>query len=253
MILEKTLFIYWGQGFNYAPEVVKICYETWKKHNSKTWKIIELNDENINQYVQLESEIPNISKKNMMLCHKADIIRVLLLEKYGGVWVDATTYCIKPLDEWLHQNVRTGFFAFDKPGPDRMISNWFLYSEKNGIIISSWKNKIIEYWKKNTEIDHYFRHLYLFAELYNERKEFKLFWNATPKISAYIPHSLQAAGLFSPISDYLKEHIEKKQSPLYKLVHKFKPEQVTDGCVLDFILKKGRKEPRVPFEPPILG
>ncbi len=240
-MIVKKIFIYWGQGFDSAPEVVKICYDTWKKHNLLTWKIIELDDKNITEYVNIESVIPSLKKKNMMMCQKADIIRVLLLEKYGGIWVDATTYCMKPLDEWfcLYNYFRTGFFAFDKPGGDRMISNWFLYSEKNGVIISLWKNKIIEYWRKNDEIDHYFRHHYLFTDLYNERKEFKLLWDATPKISAYIPHSLQAKGLFSPISDYLKKHIENKQSPLYKLVHKYKPEQVTDGCVLDFILKKG--------------
>ena len=28
-----------------------------------------------------------------MMCHNSDIVRALLLSKYGGVWADATTFC----------------------------------------------------------------------------------------------------------------------------------------------------------------
>ncbi len=53
-MIVKKIFIYWGQGFDSAPEVVKICYDTWKKHNLLTWKIIELDDKNITEYVNIE-------------------------------------------------------------------------------------------------------------------------------------------------------------------------------------------------------
>ena len=31
---------------------------------------------------------------------------------YGGFWVDATVYCIKPLNEWIHDYITNGFFAY---------------------------------------------------------------------------------------------------------------------------------------------
>ena len=235
-MITKNLFIYWAQGFDSAPEIVKICYETWKTHNKETWKIIELDDTNINNYLKLEEYIPDIAKKNMMLCHKADIIRVLLLDKYGGIWVDATTYCVKPLDSWLNKYAKTGFFAFDKPGNDRLLSNWFLYSEKNNYIIQLWKQRILDYWEKKKCADHYYRHLYIFGELYNENNVFKIIWDATPKISAYTPHLLQAAGLYSVINEEVKKYIEDQQAPLYKLTHKFDKEKVVKGCILYNIL-----------------
>ena len=35
-----------------------------------------------------------------------------LLEKFGGFWIDATVYCIKPLTEWINNYIDIGFFLF---------------------------------------------------------------------------------------------------------------------------------------------
>src|SRR5258708_33388555 len=43
----------------------------------------------------------------------------------------------------------SGFFAFDRPGPDRMISSWFIATEKNNYITQTYKNKVEAYWNQN--------------------------------------------------------------------------------------------------------
>jgi mannosyltransferase OCH1-like enzyme len=40
---------------------------------------------------------------------KADIARWDILQQYGGIWVDADSFCIKPFDELLDQKI--SFFA----------------------------------------------------------------------------------------------------------------------------------------------
>jgi len=39
-------------------------------------------------------------------------VRILLLHEFGGIWVDATLLCNRPLDEWLPSTMTEGFFAF---------------------------------------------------------------------------------------------------------------------------------------------
>ena len=146
----KNLFIYWDSGFKNSPLIVKKCLQSWKKKNMN-WNIHILSDDNLIKYIDLKKHI-DISNKNISKAHLADIIRLLLLEKYGGCWCDATTYCNISLDKWLFKYINNGFFAFSNPGPDRMLSNWFLYSEKNNYIVIEWRKYIINYWKLNSKI-----------------------------------------------------------------------------------------------------
>ena len=119
----KQLFIYWDQGFENSPKLVQKCLLTWKKHNP-TWNIIELDNSNLSQYIDLKQELPeNISITQAAL---SDVIRICLLEKYGGLWIDATTYCAKPLDDWLPQYITSGFFAFNKNSQKTIIGNLFV-------------------------------------------------------------------------------------------------------------------------------
>jgi len=233
--MKKVIYMYWAQKFVNAPYLVKKCLLSWKLKNP-TWQIIELDDGNLSEYINIEKEIPNIQKKNINKCHYSDIIRVLLLEKYGGCWCDATTFCNQSLDNWLNKNTLTGFFAFDKPGPDRLLSNWFLYSEPNNYIIQKWKEKIILYWKNHNKINHYFRHHYLFGDLYNSDKKFKELWDWTPKISANGPHFILCQGILKNLSDKVKNHINEVKTPVYKLTYKYNKKFYNENCNLSYIL-----------------
>lgn len=237
--MKKNIFIYWDSKFINAPFIVKKCLLSWKKKNP-TWKIIELNNENLHRYINIENEIPNIRKKKIQKCHYADIIRVFLLQKHGGCWCDATTFCNQSLDEWLYKYISSGFFAFDKPGPDRLLSNWFLYSEPNTYIINHWKKEIVNYWKNNNKIDHYYRHHYIFGDLYVSDDNFKSKWNQTPKISADGPHIFHKEDFSKPLSKKIKMHVDSIKSPMYKLSYKsqIRNFRINSNCNLDYLLDK---------------
>lgn len=233
--MKKVIFIYWAQKFINAPIVVKKCLLSWKLKNP-TWKIIELDDGNLSEYINIEKEIPNIQKKNITKTAYSDIVRMFLLAKHGGCWCDATTFCNKPLDNWLNKNISTGFFAFDKPGPDRLLSTWFLYSDSNNYIIQKWKEKIIYYWNNNNKIKHYFRHHYIFGDLYKSNIKFKELWDSTPKISANGPHFILCQGILKKLSDKVKNHINEVKTPLYKLTYKYDMKKYNEECNLSYLM-----------------
>ncbi|WP_345988004.1 capsular polysaccharide synthesis protein [Sulfurimonas sp. HSL1-2] len=253
--IPQTIWMYWEQGFENAPLVVKKCVESWKRLNPE-WDIRLLDETSLTEYVQLD--LPEEKISSLLLAHKSDLIRLKLLDAYGGVWADATTYCMKPLDSWLNGVSGTGFFAFDRPGPGRLLSNWFLAAEKHNRIISKWHRLLHEFWDRNTfpkpgryrqklvkrvglhlngdcqRTKYWFLPLFtkvfkiypyavmhfLFERLISNDAESRIIWQKTKKISADGPHALQFAGLLTPLSEEHKKLVDESDAPMFKLTYK---------------------------------
>jgi len=221
---SKNIFILWFQGFNNAPDVVKQCANSWKHYNPD-WNIIELDNDNLSNFIRLNEYIPDIDKKTINYTALSDIVRVLLLKTYGGVWVDATTFCNKPLTSWLENYTREGFFAFNNPGRDRLLSTWFLYADKDNYLIDKWVNAVINYYKIKDKPHAYFWVHYLFGDLYKADNRFKANWDKVLKLPAFGkngPYYLQGNKKLSRLSSQNKTDIDSKIAPLYKLTYKCK-------------------------------
>jgi len=221
--MNRTIYILWFQGFNNAPLLVRNSVQSWKHYNEKSWRIVLLDNNNLKEYIDIDKIYKIVNKKMIKPCHLSDIIRCELLSKHGGLWTDATSFCNRPLDEWIEPFIRkVGFFAFRNPAENRMLSNWFLYADKENFIIEKWCEKTFEYYEKNGFAKTYFIHHYLFGELYNTNQTFKSLWDNVPSFPAngYGPHYILANGLFSVITMNIRYVIDKKISPVYKLTYK---------------------------------
>jgi mannosyltransferase OCH1-like enzyme len=128
-MFKKNIWIYWEQGWDNAPDICKLCKKSWEKLNPN-WVINVLNKNNINNFVDVYEIRENFWDIEPIQV-RADLIRTLLLKKYGGVWVDATLICMKPLDKWLFKYFskknKEDFFCF-KFKKVISLSNWFLVS-----------------------------------------------------------------------------------------------------------------------------
>lgn len=231
----KKIFVYWNKKINLAPNIVIKCINSLKINNL-SWTVIVLDDENLKDYIDIKAEIPNIDEKKISKTAFSDILRIFLLEKYGGCWCDATVFCNNSLDNWLYKYIGTGFFAFDKPGKDRLISTWFMYADTNSYIIKKWKQKTIDYWNSNNTNNEYFWFHYLFGELYNTDNLFKKIHDKSIKFSATEPHFLQTYGLLKPIISKVKKHINNKITPIYKLTYKLNMDKVCNNSTFSYML-----------------
>jgi hypothetical protein len=152
----------------------------------------------------------------------ADQIRVELLHAHGGVWADATAMCAIPLDHWLPQRMRTGFFAFERPTADRMIASWFLAASVPCNIVAKWRASVAAYWTGREYRDDYFWFHKLFAALYEEDESFRADWDATPSLPAqhafhFAPEDSRLTSPATP--DYIAA-LASPPSPVFKLTHK---------------------------------
>lgn len=144
--LNKKIWIYWDKGIEAAPDVVKVALESWTKLNPD-FEIIFLDEEKTQEYFDFKSLFYNLTI-DAGIAHKSDLIRTYLLARFGGVWVDSTTFCWVPLSSWLPVAMKDcGFFVF-KQNPDRkdrQIKNWFIASSKGNPIIVALLQNLVEY------------------------------------------------------------------------------------------------------------
>lgn len=80
--------------------------------------------------------------------HQADWIRMYLLEKYGGVWMDMGILCnqsITPLwNECARHKAELSIFYLESNTVDKrypVIENWFIMAPKGSEIVTRWKNQ----------------------------------------------------------------------------------------------------------------
>jgi hypothetical protein len=135
----------WFQGLDQAPEIIRICHESWVRMNPD-WEVILLDRHSISAYFETSSVIAE-DRTDITLQQESDVLRLNLLARYGGVWADATCYCTLPLNSWLPGVMKTGFFVFRDPGPDRILGNWFIASVPGCFLTESFceaYNKLIK-------------------------------------------------------------------------------------------------------------
>lgn len=183
--IPRNIWMLWLQGEEEAPPLVKASFKSWRLHNPD-WKISVLNDETVHEYIDVPSFPQGMSSN-----HKANIIRLLLLSKYGGVWTDATTICLKPLDHWIDKVTPESFFAFSKPQPLRPLANWFIASNRNSYAVNEWLKWSKIYTLSGKKPDTYFWQHFTFKWLLKKDPAVKKIWQNTPHIIARGPHILQ--------------------------------------------------------------
>jgi hypothetical protein len=118
---QYPVFIYWGQGFNDAPPIVKAVYQRLQRV-VPVKSLITLSEENIRDYIYIPEYVNKIRKEHY--ANYSDYIRFALLAKYGGAWVDATVYVSEDFYEQLIQyNNQPSKYPMD--GPITVMGSWF--------------------------------------------------------------------------------------------------------------------------------
>ena len=67
-----------------------------------------------------------------------------MLRQHGDYWADATSFCLRPLDDWLDAAYVAGFFAFRNPAKDRTMANWFIASEPDNVLLVALHQALLE-------------------------------------------------------------------------------------------------------------
>lgn len=183
MVYTKNIWLLWLQGWGKCGWLNKEVVESWVINNID-YNINLLTLDNLKKYVDDIDYIFDTSK-NISNPAKSDIIRLSILKNHGGVWADATMLCMQPLFSWAEKAVSpSGIWMYHGHGGglDKELgcASWFILSEKNGYIISKWKEACDNYWKDRKEAHHYNWMDLLFKNLLETDEKFKELWLKTP-------------------------------------------------------------------------
>lgn len=170
---SRYVWFCWLQGLDRAPKIVKTCYNSIRQ-NLINREIKVINNENWKDYVELPDYIVNKWEKQLIPpALFSDLLRVELLIKYGGSWIDSTVLCTDGNKIEAYLNTDLFLFQYTRPGTNvfRGISNWFITSCSNNEVIMVLRDMLHAYWEDyDCTLDYYIFHLF-FSMLVKEYPE----------------------------------------------------------------------------------
>jgi len=187
--IPKKIWLYWD-GYS---DLVNICIKNIE-HYLPNFEINILNNQS------LKSFLPNIpeAKKDIPLANYVDLVRLELLSKYGGIWMDASILLTENLD-WLfslknkYNTDLIGFYS-DSCTTDLeypILENWFLASDVNNVFINDW----LEEYRKCYSSDNP-------KSYYNNIKENKEYIQNVLPLADYLLPYLSAIKIMRENQDY---------------------------------------------------
>lgn len=128
--IPKKIWTFWDD--EEIPEIVKTCMDSWRRH-CPDYEITLLNKEST-------KHIAEYKRAHDMIQRYSDFVRLDILSKEGGIWLDASIYLNGPMD-WVHTGHEFVGFSYDLykvkdewPG----LENWFIAASPNSEFIKDW-------------------------------------------------------------------------------------------------------------------
>jgi len=227
---SDCIWVCWWQGIEQAPELVKICVDSIKRNAGKH-RVIILTEDNYKKYVDIPAWVED--KKNRGIITRtnySDLLRLSLLAKHGGMWIDSTFFCTEPvLDEYFeeplwsikrpdyfHASVASGYFA----------GYSLACKEENRFAFITIRDFFLNYWKHNDTMVDYLMvdYMIVLAQKY-DKKIAKIFENIKPNN----PECDELYKIMENVFDNSKWDAMKKDTYLFKLSWKYQYLKEKDG------------------------
>lgn len=197
--MNKTIWMCWFQGEKSPkiPELNRECIERWKNLN-KDWEVNIISFKNVKFYVPDFFDILENSPYRVRLSHKSDLLRLLLLERYGGAWVDASLYPITGMNDIAKDYLNEeDFFAYrymprliNDAGPKEIASFFLLSPNKDSYIIQRWRENFQKRFMFNRNKDFEYHAVFsVISELYDSDEKIKKTINGMVQVDEKSTHS----------------------------------------------------------------
>lgn len=141
--IPKIIWMFWDSMD--IPDLVSACINNIKKLNPG----YDVNVVNMD-YVRNELGLQELVDADLKIQHKSDIIRLMLIYRYGGIWLDASILFNISIDDMLNcvENLNCYdvlSFYIERSGikSEQVIENWFIASPPNNRFIKAWLDELM--------------------------------------------------------------------------------------------------------------
>lgn len=227
----NDIWICWFQGMENAPLLVKKCYESVKR-NMPEKEIHVITSENMFQYVDFPEWIIEKWKRGIITnTHVSDLLRMELLIRYGGLWLDATVFLTGRIPEYVFKNE---IFMYTHSNPDDITisyNNWLIFAYKENHLLKIMRDVMYEFWKRENKIRDYFL-WHLFMTMVKEKSPDDFFNIAY--VTDELPETLARICFQQKNDEFLAEL--GNMTPVHKLSNKFSVPENIEGTYYEWIL-----------------
>ncbi|MDA7436134.1 glycosyltransferase [Synechococcus sp. AH-601-B19] len=214
-------WLYWNDKdiLNTAPYLNQKCLDRWQQLNHPKNEIILLDRETaMKQEPRFRDLLKNCRYKRTHAA-ESDLLRLILLERHGGIWIDSSVYPIKPLSNYLDKFVgNKSFFAYrffprsiSLDVGSRELASWFLVAKEPSLyIITKWLERFENEFVNSTSWKYFTLHDVL-CRLYDSDEEIKNVIDGMNQISEKSPHSVLHHGVENRVAHPLYKR------PIYRM------------------------------------
>jgi len=221
--MNCPIWVCWLQGLDQAPQLVQNCIRSIERNKQEGQQVIILTAKNFNEYIDLPAVmIDKWEKGQITNTHLSDLIRIHVLARHGGCWIDATIYQTAPIPLQIAQSP---LFLFHTHGEFSytFIQSCFMVSEPNNYVMRKWCAAMHAYWTMETRLINYFTLHLMFIALLHQDSQFKAEFEKVMVLSDEPMHIL----LYEMMKggDYSEQLMDKAKNATFvqKLTYKFPP------------------------------
>lgn len=140
-VIPKRIWTYWNHA--QPDNVVQQCIQSWR-HQCPGYEVILVHPDNLETYVPKEALPQQFDQLHP--AKQADWLRLYLVSRHGGYWLDASTLLTRSLD-WMPQNAAgasfTGFFLekFTHDMRFPVIESWAFGAAAYSPFVTAWQQE----------------------------------------------------------------------------------------------------------------
>lgn len=227
--LSECVWVCWWQGIENAPDLVKRCIESIKI-NAGPHKVIIITDKNYYDYVDFPDwVIKKYQAGTISKTHLSDILRLELLSKYGGLWIDATFFCCDSIVSYFAEplwSIKRPNYRHISVACGQFANYSFGCNLENRTIFKNIEDYLLQYWNNyNYMVDY----LFLDYLIVQAQKNSEYVRNEFEKIKPNNPKCDELVKILGKKYDVTIWNKIKKETKLFKLTWKTKFPSYVDG------------------------
>ena len=215
---NAPVWVCWWTGLDNAPKLVKQCVKSTKAR-AGGHPVILITEKNVSKYLDIPPYFLEKHRSGKMLtAHLCDYIRIALLEKYGGLWLDATIFCASDIpEEYFEYPFFTSKSAWRE---SRYLSHyqWTTFcigGRKGNTVFGFLKDSFEKYWLNNdSAIDYlFFDHLIFIGR--KHISAIRIYMDAVPENTPHRDDLQAAMNAMLPAEEFW--NVIQNDTPIYKL------------------------------------
>ena len=196
---KADIWIFWYQGWDAAPQIIRDCRVTTEKFlDRRKYNVHYLTKDNYTSFVRFPDWImKKVSAGTIDLTKLSNMIRSALLYQFGGIWMDATIFLTKPIDETITDY---NYYTIKRlpEHPMHCISRhqwstFFLAAHRQSPFYRELLTLWMEYWRREEYVFDYLMFDYLMALILRNNPDMAKEWEMIPRNnldSLYLDYSL---------------------------------------------------------------